>query len=428
MTVQKILTEWTYRLPNGYPTCPQDYDVLMEILTELTDLPLHERKRVVNRAQGIYEQDDAVDAGTPAATREPEIDIEAELETLQLPGNITQQILTIYSQLSAEERTEFNKNFRIHSIETFLSGGYKPFIKFYNIINTEKSTGDMGFGEIQVLLAVKNSMPGGTARHDIIMPDGEWEVKQIGTSKSVNQLTFRPAKAGMPQQGDLLTQLREFYRDVVIPFSQMGDPLRELQQLVDENSHENLRKFLQILTDYFVPNIDRIATGREISYVPLQNMYAAFKQLNNIFWQTELDSDVQDTRLAIKSKNMTSTYWISDDDYEKIKNNAGTDDDVNVNIGSPIDDENKNIAIWFSRVKRSPMILTPDRIIAELNTIKSKLFNEISGLIVYRYQKPGHPIKTTQSDWSIVSLSGGQWVFGLARTFDSKYTFIHIQS
>jgi hypothetical protein len=394
----------------------------------MTDLPVAKKESIVRQAKGIREQGDNVDAGTSEVNDEIAVNIESKLAELQLPGNITQQILTIYSQLSIEERAEFDKNFRIHSIETFLSGGYKPFIKFYNIINTEKSTGDMGFGEIQVLLAVKNSMPGGTAQHDIIMPDGEWEVKQIGTSKSVNQLTFRPAKAGMPQQGDLLTQLREFYRDVVIPFASMGDPLRELQQLVDENSHDNLRKFLQILTDYFVPNIDRLSAGREISYVPLNNMYTAFKQLNNIFWQTDLDSDVQDTRLAIKSKNMTSTYWISDDDYEKIKNNAGTDDDVNVNIGSSIDDENKNIAIWFSRVKRSPMILTPDRFIAELNNIKSKLFTEISGLIVYQYQKPGYPIETTQSDWSIVSLSGGQWVFGLTRTFDSKYTFIHIQS
>jgi hypothetical protein len=428
MIVQKILTEWTYRLPKGYPVEVRDYDVLREILDEMTDLPVAKKESIVRQAKGIREDGDNVDAGTSEVNDEIAVNIESKLAELQLPGNITQQILTIYSQLSIEERAEFDKNFRIHSIETFLSGGYKPFIKFYNIINTEKSTGDMGFGEIQVLLAVKNSMPGGTAQHDIIMPDGEWEVKQIGTSKSVNQLTFRPAKAGMPQQGDLLTQLREFYRDVVIPFASMGDPLRELQQLVDENSRDNLRKFLQILTDYFVPNIDRLSAGREISYVPLNNMYTAFKQLNNIFWQTDLDSDVQDTRLAIKSKNMTSTYWISDDDYEKIKNNAGTDDDVNVNIGSSIDDENKNIAIWFSRVKRSPMILTPDRFIAELNNIKSKLFTEISGLIVYQYQKPGYPIETTQSDWSIVSLSGGQWVFGLTRTFDSKYTFIHIQS
>lgn len=428
MTVQKILTEWTYRLPKGYPAEIKDYDVLREILDEMTDFSSTKKENIVRQAQGIHEQPDDVAAGIPPVNSEIDGNIESKLPELQLSDNITQQILTIYSQLSAEEQAAVNKNFRSHSIETFLSGGYKPFIKFYNIINTETSTGDMGFGEIQLLLAVNNSMSGGTARHDIITPDGEWEVKQIGTSKSVNQLTFRPAKAGMPQQGDLLTQLREFYSDVVIPFASMGDPLRELQQLVDENSHENLRKFLQILTDYFVPNIDKIAIGREISYVPLSNMYAAFKQLNNIFWQTELDSDVQDTRLAIKSKNMTSTYWISDDDYEKIKGNAGTEDAVNVNIGSLIDDENKNIAIWFSRVKRSPMILTPDRFIAELNNIKSKLFTEITGLIVYQYQKPGYPIKTTQSDWSIVSLSGGQWVFGLTRTYDSKYTFIHIQS
>jgi len=415
----KILLEWRYQLPAGYPQTDSDYHKLGEVLSEMTDLDAASIQRIVERARTgniITEQEDV------------DTTIDDKIKLIGLPENINLQILDIYTKLSDLEKQEFNKNFKTHTIESYFSSGYKPFIKFYNVINSEKSTGDMGFGEVQVLLAVRDSSPGGTAQHDIIMPGGEWEVKQIGTSKSANQLTFRPAKVGMPQEGDLLYQLREFYRDIVIPFAGMGDPLSELKQLVDENSYNELETFVTILTEQFVPYIDRIKIGREISYVPLNNLYTSFKQLNNIFWKTSLDSDVQDTRLSIKSKDKQSTYWISDDDFEKIEKGADEETPVDINIGQQIDNENSNIQVWFSRIKRSKFILTPDTFITELNSIKSKLYDEILGLITYQYQKPGIPIKTTREDWSIVALSGGQWVFGFNKTFDSKYTFIHIQS
>ena len=36
----------------------------------------------------------------------------------------------------------------------------------------------MGRGEMQALLALANAAPGGTARHDLVMSDGDWEVKE----------------------------------------------------------------------------------------------------------------------------------------------------------------------------------------------------------------------------------------------------------
>jgi hypothetical protein len=53
MTIQKILTEWTYRLPKGYPVKVKDYDVLREILDEMTDLPAAQKENVVRQAQGL---------------------------------------------------------------------------------------------------------------------------------------------------------------------------------------------------------------------------------------------------------------------------------------------------------------------------------------------------------------------------------------
>jgi hypothetical protein len=56
MNINSIITEWTYRLPKGYPVEVQDYDVLREILDEMTDLPVAKKENIVRQAQGITEQ------------------------------------------------------------------------------------------------------------------------------------------------------------------------------------------------------------------------------------------------------------------------------------------------------------------------------------------------------------------------------------
>lgn len=56
MTVEKILTEWTYRLPKGYPVEVQDYNILREILDEMTDFSDTIKENIINRAQGLPPQ------------------------------------------------------------------------------------------------------------------------------------------------------------------------------------------------------------------------------------------------------------------------------------------------------------------------------------------------------------------------------------
>ena len=54
--IQSILTEWTYRLPKGYPTSDSDYQVLYDVLQEMTAFSREERDRIVTHAKGIVEQ------------------------------------------------------------------------------------------------------------------------------------------------------------------------------------------------------------------------------------------------------------------------------------------------------------------------------------------------------------------------------------
>ena len=56
MNIDLILTEWCFRLPNGYPTQSKDYEVLYQVLLETAKCTPEQAKRIVERAQGIRNQ------------------------------------------------------------------------------------------------------------------------------------------------------------------------------------------------------------------------------------------------------------------------------------------------------------------------------------------------------------------------------------
>lgn len=418
MTIDSILTEWSYRLPKGYPTRPKDYEVLYHVILEMTDLTPLEARVVANRAQGIITE-------------------QLEFSQLNLSDDLTQQIQDRYEDLSPVEKQEFEKNYRRHTVDSYMAGGYKAFTKFYDILPIGKSAAGMGKGEIQILLAVKDSQPGGTASHDIVMPAGEWEVKEIGKlprltksgelGKTPEGKTFRPAKSGMPVDGDLLTQTVNFFNDIVKPLVDMGDSFEELKDLVDPHSWKQLNDLIQVLERIFVPLMDNVASN-EISYKSgWSQMHKGWELIHDILWKSDLDADIKDTRLTIKTGSRTLSYWITAEDFEKIQQSSVEQSEVNVKIGQQIDNETNNAAIWFNKLKHNDLVKNPNYMIELLNFTKNKFFDGILGLIAYDVNNPGIPIVTNATDWAIIGLSQGMWVFGLKSVY-AKYEFIQQQS
>jgi hypothetical protein len=168
LNIDSILTEWRFRLPYGYPKRLSDYKILEQVLIEKGIEP-DEAERISQQAQG-----------NQTTFRFSEIG---------LSDNIVQQIESIYTQMSPQEKSDFDNNYRTHTIESYIQGGYRAFQKFYTVIDTTKTAGAMGKGEVQTLLAVADAKPGGTAQHDIVMAAGEWEIKEVGKAKS-NSKTF----------------------------------------------------------------------------------------------------------------------------------------------------------------------------------------------------------------------------------------------
>jgi hypothetical protein len=418
MTIDSILTEWSYRLPKGYPTKSKDYELLYHVILEMTDLTPLEARVVVNRAQGIITE-------------------QTDFSQLNLSDDLTQQIQDRYDSLSPQEQEQFNKNYRQHTVDSYMSSGYRAFTKFYDILPTGKSAAGMGKGEIQILLAVADSQPGGTASHDIVMPGGEWEVKEIGKlprptksgemGKAPEGKTFRPAKSGMPVDGDLLTQTVNFFNDIVKPLANMGDSFEELKDLVDPHSWKQLNELIQVLERIFIPLQDNVA-NTEISYKSgWSQMHKGWELIHDILWKTDLDTDVRDTRLTIKTGNQSASYWITAEDFEKIQQGAGDQIEVSIKIGQQITNETNNAAIWFNKLKHNDLVKNPNYMIQLLNSTKNKFFDGILGLIAYDVNNPGIPIVTTSLDWAIIGLSQGMWVFGLKSVY-SKYEFIQQQT
>ena len=410
MNINSLITEWTYRLPKGYPDSKSDYQELDRVLIEMTDLSETERLAIIRKAKGLSEQDDSEDNVQS---------IEDTLNNINLPSDIITQVMSVYSQLSDNEQTEFDKNFRKHSIQSFVTNGWKAFEKFF-LVNVGGARGGMGNGEISILLGVKDSKPGGTAQHDIVMPAGEWEVKELKSGK------FDPAKEGLSTKFELTSKIKTFYKEIVVPVSQIGDPFQSLKYIVKSESAADLKKLIRIFETRFesVIDPDKLASF-EWKKSAMYNWYEGFKELHDIFYKTNLDTTVKDTRLTVNADGKQKSYWISDEDVEEIELSAGEDETADVFIGDPIDNNNTNAVIWFKRLERNEFIRNPQQFLFELNTIKNSFFNSILGLIWYNYRNPQPHIGLAE-DFAIDTLSQGRYRF-VQKNIPSSQGYEYIQ-
>ncbi len=388
MNIDSILTEWCYRLPNGYPTKKQDYQILRNILLEAGADP-----QVADTI--IQQSQDPTNVGS----------IQDRIKEIGLPDQLNKVCLTIYNALSESEKQQFDKNFRTHTVESYVAGGYIPFIKFFPVVLEQKARGGMGRGEVQTLLALKDATPGGTERHDIILPGIEWELKETKGGK------FDPAKAGIAVKFELTKLLQNFYDTIVYPMAELGDPYDVLKDLVDPVALDPLKKLVHIIEHNFEDSID---SDKFLTYEWKKsawvNWYSGFKQLHEIFYKTKLDTSVRDTRLTINKDTETSSYWVSDDDAEKIELGAGESNPTSIMIGTNVNSTNKNIVIWFKQIERNIFVKNPNQFITQLNIIKRSFFDE-AGLIWYATENPAIPHIGLPENFAIDSLSQGRYRF-----------------
>ena len=427
MNKESIIREWFYRLPNGYATAPyskNEMNVLHEVLAE-NDVNGSIFAKEVDQLDQAFHDAKPVKEATADEEFVPYLTDVMSKEAGLAQAQVN-TILATYEKLNEKEKQDFQDNLRKQNLSKFLSNGWKVYEKFFAPIGETKG---LGRGEMQILLAIDKTKTGGTGKKDIVMADGDYEVKEL--TKNFN---FDPAKDGMATKFDLTYTLQDFFRDTVSPMrtDPLGPDLFEtLKPLVEESSLDSLEKLVDTLQEYFIPIPDeKIRIFREVSYVPMSNMYQGFVLLNQIFYKSKLDTDVQDARVTVNQDGEKTSFFISPDDAEKITKSSGDDKAISINVGDVIDNESQNAMIWFKRLERHPFVKDPNQMVQELNTITKDFFDNVKGLIWYSMGNP-KPNFTDKSDWSkwvITHVTRGNYRFALKEKMNmSKYKYLAVQ-
>jgi len=414
--IDKIINEWTYQLDAGYPTKDSDYEILRSVLQETDMLSEQEIDQTIYQAKGLHEQDESFFENMSDA-----------LSAANVSSNLIELVIQTYNTLSPEEKIAFKENFRTHSIESYVNGeGYKPFVKFWPLKGP-----DQGRGELPVILAVADSSSGGNQDKDVQMGNGEkWEVKELGEPSNYH---FDPAGDGDANRYDITFELRDFYKTVIEPYADLGDVFSTLSSMVDPESHGALKKMIEILNTRFANNKQNptsVSIFREIAMgYYWQNWYLGFQELNKIFYQTKLDTDVRDTRVTTNQDGKKQSYWVSDDEAEKISVASSTNKPITINVGNIIDNENKEVIIWFKRLERTMLIKEPSALVQGLQKVKNTFFAGITGLIWY-FDKETTPHIGRANDFVIASVTKGHYRFRLRNKVPKldSYTFMADQS
>ena len=243
MTIDSILTEWSYRLPNGYPTRAQDYEVLYDVLIETAKITPTEARQIVERAKGtvINSINESIKIDSienqfllKAVSDVNKVEdltkflsllpLEAEMVTLQFLNNLSNEQSQRFANLLYSE-TEVSEEL-LNSFN-FKSGIYGEIFQLHKP--------GLGKGEILLATLVRDSyIQGGTVSYDLNVNGKKYEVKdysnpdkpnasiRIGTKGTVTRFRFWDEIATTFQR---LSQLRgidtpKFDLDKLLP-----DPL-----------------------------------------------------------------------------------------------------------------------------------------------------------------------------------------------------------
>jgi len=206
MNINSILTEWTYRLESGYPKHDADYDVLHEVIMEMTDLSESDADRIVTQARGLTEDETDNMGGMVQLNPNSEGDDFADLLDIIKNKTRTDQLKELAAYTKKHYNPGFDTEFSIYDIDQYtdgFSGHYTPGNNISTDLPIYKYTGD-GVRAEAIIFAYMNSKYGTNIQHITKqLPGVDGEDKTLGatfevktaTSKNFNlnlQTTFWP--------------------------------------------------------------------------------------------------------------------------------------------------------------------------------------------------------------------------------------------
>jgi hypothetical protein len=367
MNIDLILTEWCYRLPNGYPTVAKDYEVLYNVILETARVTPEYARQIVERAQGLRNQVitesiqidsiqntlliDAVNAAGKMEQFQKFLNllpVEADMMTLKYLNTMTYDKATEFAEL-LYSHTDINE-------QTINATNYKSGVGF-EMFNLEPK--GMGKGEIFLAAAFQGAQAqGGGQSFDLLANDGKFEVKdyRIGKSKSIRLGT----------KGSV-TRFK-FWDEITITLKRL-DQLRGTMENPKFDFHKYFHRELLDAVAYLDSRREFILAG---------NLNMKDKIYLDQFYQeaNSINSEIQGyTNVILRGPNATPIE-LSIHPMTKL-------DDGSIVI-KPIDDGSQDITYINAELRRLEYVRNPSKLDVDLQQAVDQIVGEDLQFIVFR--------------------------------------------
>jgi len=372
MTIDSIITEWTYRLPKGYPETEQDYSVLYDVLQEMTTFTPEERDRIVNQARGLTDEKsemiESIDYGSIENTtlqqainqENKQQEFKQFLESLPTDADII--VLKFLNQLTdPSDCINFAKI--LYSYDN-MSEDILNSIDFRSgLLNTLFRLEPKGLGKGEILLAVlfvDSKINGSGVAFDMTVGGNSYEIKDY-TGGSAKFQSIRLGTKGS------VTRF-EFWDEIV-------DTLRRLDKL--QGSAENPKfNFRELFGESMMSAINYLQERK--SFILAGNLNFKDQEMLNLFYTeaNTLNSDIKGyTNVILRGPNATPIE-MSIEPLEKTKTGEL--------IIKPATDDTQNITYVTSELRRLKYVRNPLELNDDMQKAVDTITNEDLQFIIFR--------------------------------------------
>lgn len=420
MDKETIIREWFYRLPKGYaepPYSKKEMDVLHTILAE----------NGMNGSVFVNEVDQLDQAFLDAKpVDEAEEDVTFRNQDLWEPmeqqlydekvfsaegtyQDVIDFAAKTFLSLGRSEAQKISSVYRTQSVEDFVTGGWKTFVKFM-----EFDRKGFGRGELATLMGIKGSQSGGTAEHDLKVGGTTIEVKEVVGN------TIRPAKSGMAARMPWSKQIRSLYQDAVEPMAgdtymrevlkflfPKDDKLQELMDMfADGNEFSNVSK--KGTTLFGADGVERGADDMNSLY---QGLIKAQQILTDKFLE---DKSITAMKLLGATQGK---FAIGDKDAEKLQSVPVTGKEVTLDVVPIKASDTEEANLWLYNLSNHPWVKNPQLYVNQLIQARDIYFASIpSGKILWfqTTSKDKIPKKlgiSEKDEWYTTHITQGQFRF-----------------
>ena len=372
MTIDSIITEWTYRLPKGYPQSDSDYQLLYDVLLEMTTFTTEERDRIVNQARGINTNNEELIESLDYASIE-----NVTLQQAINQENKQQEFIQFLKSLPTDADTIVLKFLNTLTDPTDCVNFAKVLYSYDNmseetlnsidfrsgLLNTLFRLEPKGLGKGEILLAVlfsNSKINGSGASYDMTVNSKAYEIKDYtgGTAK------FQSIRLGTKGS---VTRF-EFWDEIV-------DTLRRLDKL--QGSAENPKfNFRELFGESMMSAINYLQERK--SFILAGNLNFKDQEMLNLFYTeaNTLNSDIKGyTNVILRGPNATPIE-MSIEPLEKTKTGEL--------IIKPATDDTQNITYVTSELRRLKYVRNPLELNDDMQKAVDTITNEDLQFIIFR--------------------------------------------